>query len=233
MKRFIGLLVLGLIWFGGAPPSFAASTSVDSLIRKLVDKGILTEKEALELKGEIASDEKLIHEEGFKQSLPSWIQDVKLKGDFRLRYQYERKETDADARERGRIRYRLGIETKINEKLQELERSCDPSHQQLHIYDIQYHLTDLHERALIIYEIEELPHAMSAPLGSCRAPRFPRGDSRGGGEAIGYTKQRPDCPLSMSLNDRASGEGNGKAMNTLFVQWRIDKNEFPSYSPAL
>ena len=116
-KSFIGLLIFGIIGLWSAAPSFATSTSVDALINKLVDKGILTKKEAEEVENEIVADEKMIREDGFKQSLPPWIQNAKLKGDFRLRYQYERKETDADARLRGRIRYRLGLETKVNDQL--------------------------------------------------------------------------------------------------------------------
>ena len=116
-KSFIGLLIFGIIGLWSAGPSPATSTSVDALINKLVDKGILTKKEAEEVENEIIADEKMIREDGFKQSLPPWIHNAKLKGDFRLRYQYERKETDADARLRGRIRYRLGLETKVNDQI--------------------------------------------------------------------------------------------------------------------
>ncbi len=114
-KSFIGLLIFCIMGLWAVPPGWA-STSVDALVNKLVEKGILTEAEVLELKEEIAADERVVREEGLKQSLPSWIQNTKLKGDFRLRYQYERKETDADARSRGRIRYRLGLETTPNDQ---------------------------------------------------------------------------------------------------------------------
>ena len=116
-KKFVVLLIFGIIGLWSAPPSFATSTSVDALIDKLVEKGILTEKEANALELEIAGDEKMMREEGFQQGLPEWVKNAKLKGDFRLRYQYERKETDADARTRGRIRYRLGLETKVNDQI--------------------------------------------------------------------------------------------------------------------
>jgi hypothetical protein len=116
-KSFIWLLIFGIIGLWSAPPGFATSTSVDALIDKLVEKGILTEKEADALELEIAGDEKMMREEGFQQGLPEWVKNAKLKGDFRLRYQYERKETDADARTRGRIRYRLGLDTKVNDQM--------------------------------------------------------------------------------------------------------------------
>ena len=117
MKKGLVTLGLTLCLLGTISQASFASTSVDSLIKKLVDKGILTDKEALDLKGEIATDEKMVREDGFKQGLPPWVLSTKLKGDLRVRYQYERKETDTDARARGRIRYRLGLENQINDKI--------------------------------------------------------------------------------------------------------------------
>ena len=70
---------------------FATTTQVDALIEKLVEKGILDRQESIKLKSEIAEDEKIVREEGLKQSLPAWVREMKLKGDFRLRYQYEKK----------------------------------------------------------------------------------------------------------------------------------------------
>jgi len=112
MKRIVFVLgvTIGLLTFAGV--SWAA-TSVDALIEKLVDKGVLSRIEGIQLKAEIAEDEHLVRKEGLKADLPQWLQNMKLKGDLRLRYQYERDDNDADARERGRVRYRLGLETKI------------------------------------------------------------------------------------------------------------------------
>jgi hypothetical protein len=116
-KSFIGLLIFAIIGLWRVTPTFATSTSVDALVNKLVEKGFLTEKEAAALELEIAAEEKMVREDSLKQGLPSWVHNTKLKGDFRLRYQYERKETDADARLRGRIRYRLGLESKVNDQI--------------------------------------------------------------------------------------------------------------------
>ncbi len=113
MKKAI---LLGIMFiFLGISSSFAATTQIDSLIEKLVEKGILDREEARSIKAEVVADEKLLREEGLKQSMPEWVQKTKLKGDLRLRYQYERKKNDAEAQTRGRIRYRLGLETKIND----------------------------------------------------------------------------------------------------------------------
>lgn len=99
------------------PGPAKAATQVDALINKLVEKGILNKKEALDLKAEIVNEEKVAREENFKQGLPEWVQNTKLKGDFRLRYQYERKASDTDSRDRGRVRYRLGLETKLTDQV--------------------------------------------------------------------------------------------------------------------
>jgi hypothetical protein len=118
MNKVIRMLVLTIflaVW--GTPHSEAASTQVDALIRKLVEKKILSRQEAIELKGEIASDEKQIREESAKVTLPEWVQNTKLKGDFRLRYQYERRKNDQDSRNRARVRYRLGLESQVNDKV--------------------------------------------------------------------------------------------------------------------
>ena len=51
----------------------------------------------------------------FSQTLPSWITNMKLKGDFRFREEYK-DETGKIERYRTRIRFRLGFTTLINDK---------------------------------------------------------------------------------------------------------------------
>ena len=122
MKKLILVIGLGSLLFGFSSSVFAATTQVDALVEKLVEKGILNRQEAIKLKAEIADDEKIVREEGLKQSLPQWVRDMKLKGDFRLRYQYEkRKGSNLNAgntteRNRGRFRLRVGAETKVNDQ---------------------------------------------------------------------------------------------------------------------
>jgi len=114
MKKIFAVLLVMLL--GTANVSFAASTQVDALIEKLTDKGILTKKEAREMKMEIAEDAKALQEDGLKSQLPTWVQNTKLKGDVRVRYQYERRVNDTESRTRGRVRFRLGLENKINDQ---------------------------------------------------------------------------------------------------------------------
>ncbi len=108
IKRIITLTIA--IICGVSSVSFAAATQVDALIEKLVSKGILDKKEARDLKLEIASDAKTIQEDAANSVVPEWVKNTKLKGDVRVRYQYERRADDTESRTRGRARFRLGIE---------------------------------------------------------------------------------------------------------------------------
>src|SRR3989338_2753759 len=117
MKKWIILILV--VGFAGliASQAFAGATQVDALIEKLVDKGILTRAEGIKLKGEIAAEEKLVMEEHAKQTLPDFVKNMKLKGDLRTRMQYEKKSNDTEGRTRARLRYRLGIESKVTDNV--------------------------------------------------------------------------------------------------------------------
>ncbi|MCM8782066.1 MAG: putative porin, partial [Candidatus Omnitrophica bacterium] len=95
---------------------------IDILLQKLVEKGILTPGEAQQIGTETKEQVKREIAEGKYSSLPAWVQNTKLKGDFRLRYQRDHSKklpttTTPTDRHRGRIRLRLGLESKVNEKL--------------------------------------------------------------------------------------------------------------------
>jgi hypothetical protein len=119
MKR-LTLLLTAVIFLATTTLSQAATTQVDSLIKKLIDKGVLTQEEGEQLKGEVAYDEKTLREENVKKDTPEWVQNFKLGGDFRVRVQDERRESGTSApqgdRVRGRIRARLNAEAKVNDK---------------------------------------------------------------------------------------------------------------------
>jgi len=95
-------------------PGLSYSGEIDILVEKLVEKGILSPGEArailIETKEEVRKD----LAKGELETLPKWIQNTKIKGDLRLRYQWEDKHDTPD-RHRGRYRFRLGLETKVNE----------------------------------------------------------------------------------------------------------------------
>ena len=70
MKR-LTILLTALVFLSTTAVSHAATTQVDSLIEKLIDKGILTKAEAREIKQEIVGDEKALREDAMKTSLLS------------------------------------------------------------------------------------------------------------------------------------------------------------------
>ena len=115
MKRiFVGvIIVLGLL---AAYPYAAQAGELDILIDKLVEKNILSPVEAQiildETKQQVAKD--LANQKSY--AAPSWTQKIKLKGDFRLRYQYERRTADTEGRTRGRYRFRLGGTGDVTDK---------------------------------------------------------------------------------------------------------------------
>ena len=69
--------------------------SSDALIDKLVDKGILTTKEAQELRDE--SDQDFTTAYQTKTGMPDWVTGYKFSGDFRGRYD-EVASTDGNSR---------------------------------------------------------------------------------------------------------------------------------------
>lgn len=138
MKRAAALTFLMILLITFTAP-LATAGEVDILIKKLVERGILTQSDAEELKKEIRKEpakEKAEREHATKElaaetakevstkeakasisKLPKWVQNTKVKGDLRLRYQNENRDGDSNPRrERGRFRLRVGIETEVNEQ---------------------------------------------------------------------------------------------------------------------
>jgi hypothetical protein len=119
MKRFLTIIVLvGFTALNlGMGKSFA--DEIDILLQKLVEKGTLTPEEAQQIETETKEQVKKEIAEGKYSSLPAWLQNTKLKGDFRLRYAYNYPygSNNDTAEKRGRIRFRLGLESEINDKV--------------------------------------------------------------------------------------------------------------------
>jgi polyhydroxyalkanoate synthesis regulator phasin len=130
MKRLAVLSFLGMLLISFLnQPVWAGE--VDILVRKLVEKGILTELEAKELLVDIrteAAKEKAELEQAAQEAakkeaerkmvkLPKWVEKMDLKGDLRLRYEHKDRDFTAD-RDRGRFRLRLGVETEPVDKVE-------------------------------------------------------------------------------------------------------------------
>jgi len=102
--------------------SIAFAGEIDLLVQKLVEKGVLTPGEAQQIVTETREEVKKEIAQGKSESLPSWVQNIKFKGDFRMRYQWENRDGSnlnvgkTNDRNRERIRLRFGAEAKANDK---------------------------------------------------------------------------------------------------------------------
>ncbi len=120
MKKIVLTLTAGML-FSWQGFSFASS-SVDALIQKLEDKGILTNQEASQIKDEVSNTEQTNQQTTFKSLLPDWVSGLKIGGDFRFRTQtnYTKAKISAGGHNfhqtRERIRARLNFEDQINDK---------------------------------------------------------------------------------------------------------------------
>jgi Putative porin len=89
----------------------AFGQSVDALLDKLVDKGVLTVKESNDLKQE--SDKNFTTAFQAKTGMPDWVTGYKFSGDFRGRYEQNNAE-NSQYFERDRFRYRLRVGATIS-----------------------------------------------------------------------------------------------------------------------
>lgn len=113
MKRRNGKLCSYLVAIASLLTSLSAmAQSADALIDKLVDKGILTVKEANSLREE--ADKGFSQAYAVKSGMPDWVNSFKINGDVRLRYEgfysglsYTNAAGSQTAADRSRFRYRL------------------------------------------------------------------------------------------------------------------------------
>lgn len=90
-----------------------AAQSADALIDKLVDKGILSVKEANELREE--SDRNFSSAIAVKTGMPDWVTGYKISGDFRGRFEKFTGDNENFV-DRNRMRYRLRVGLTVNLK---------------------------------------------------------------------------------------------------------------------
>lgn len=97
--------------------STALAQSADALIDKLVDKGVLTVKEANDLREE--TDKGFTQAYSLKSGMPEWVTALKFNGDFRGRYESFNYEDDNTAsRNRFRYRARFGITATLQDNFE-------------------------------------------------------------------------------------------------------------------
>jgi len=97
--------------------AFSAAVSnageIDMLIKMLAEKDVITYGEAAQLMTETAEQVKADLAAGKHAGAPKWSQRLSFKGDIRLRHQTEKIDTGV-RRDRGRIRYRLGLNANVS-----------------------------------------------------------------------------------------------------------------------
>ncbi len=113
-------MLISIIQLPGTSQAYASE--IDILVKKLVDKGVLTPGEAQQVLNETKEEVKINLAKGEAPGVPKWVQNIKLKGDLRTRYQWQEKKsgttTKANDRHRTRIRFRLGMDAKVNDQVQ-------------------------------------------------------------------------------------------------------------------
>jgi hypothetical protein len=114
MKKFLTTFVVAIIAVLCLNASSSYAGEIDILLQKLVEKGVLTPGEAQQIGTETKEQVKAEIAEGKFSSLPAWVQNTKLKGDFRMRYQWDRKRQTVAQNEKTRFRLRIGTESKVN-----------------------------------------------------------------------------------------------------------------------
>jgi len=115
MKKFLAVLAAsGFTVLCLVGSSFAGE--IDLLLQKLVEKGVLTAGEAQQVKAETKEEIRKEISQAKYDLLPEWLQKVKMKGDFRLRYAYTKQKGIKDD-SKGQVRVRLGLDTKINDQM--------------------------------------------------------------------------------------------------------------------
>lgn len=112
-KRTLTPLVVALAAVAGGTAAHAQSA--DALIDKLVQKGILTSKEANELREE--SDKGFNQAFQAKTGIADWVTGLKFSGDFRGRFEQNNAEsTEYWDRNRYRMRLRAGVVASLGEQ---------------------------------------------------------------------------------------------------------------------
>jgi hypothetical protein len=114
LPKTIHALMLGAaITTSGA----AFGQGADSIIDLLLRKGIINDREAKELKGEVDADLARAMNRANKTKVASWLDEMKWSGDLRLRAEFFDNEDQSSPNDRWRYRYRarLGLETKFKD----------------------------------------------------------------------------------------------------------------------
>jgi hypothetical protein len=114
-SRLLSVVTLIGVLFSSVPAH--AATEMDLLLKKLVEKNILTEQEAAEVKAEVKEEAARSAKAPPPSPGGNWLANTKWAGDLRLRHETQFREPAKD-RNRERFRARFGFTTKPWEPLE-------------------------------------------------------------------------------------------------------------------
>ena len=102
----------------GSLSGTAWASEVDALLNKLVEKGILTSQDALQIRREVAAESKASQNpQVAKETLPDSSRNWNWSGDLLLREEYRNRTGSGNDVNRQRIRFRYGFEAKVADRL--------------------------------------------------------------------------------------------------------------------
>ncbi len=118
-NKHLPKLIAGLACLACGGAAFAQSS--DALLDKLVEKGVLSTKEANELKEE--TDKDFTKAYSMKSGMPEWVHSLKFNGDFRGRFDDYKDDNGpgtfpVGSRDRFRYRLRFGATAELSDKFE-------------------------------------------------------------------------------------------------------------------
>ena len=107
----------GALVLGGLPGTVWAESEVDILLNKLVQKGVLSDVEAGEIRREINETKEARNNALAKEIVPESARDWTWNGDLRLRHEYRNQTGSGQDVNRDRIRFRYGFDANVSDDL--------------------------------------------------------------------------------------------------------------------
>ncbi|HAM39785.1 MAG TPA: hypothetical protein DDX89_01640 [Candidatus Omnitrophica bacterium] len=117
MARWRHAIIVGALAVGCLPGAAWASVELDVLLDKLVQKGVLTKQEASDLRSEMAEFKDAANKQLATEIVPEHARNWQWKGDVRLRDEIRNRVGTGTDLHRQRIRFRYGVEGKVNNQL--------------------------------------------------------------------------------------------------------------------
>lgn len=122
MRNVCWWMMVGAVCLVGMPHG-AWADQMDLLLKKLVERGVLTETDATEIRQEVtqelarANPEPAPSNQAVDDQIPAWVKSLAWSGDIRLRYEGRWRDTNPD-RHLGRFRLRVGVKSPITDHLE-------------------------------------------------------------------------------------------------------------------